>query len=164
MLLERFLVAPSRSSPEGELTMSQRPRAAQANALELWTGLAAGIFGFIGLGVYLFVPTLTQSICPTFGGLCNLHSAAKVAQIELVAALFRLWAPLFLVVAVGAIWDGLRRAVLGRVLLWLGTLLLLAVTVPGLYFGRDLHRGNLFFVPGIVFALVASAAAVAYRR
>jgi hypothetical protein len=77
----------------------------------------------------------------------------------LVAALLRLWGPLFLAVAVGAFWDGWRRALLGRVLLWLGTVLLLAVTVPGLVVG-----GNRFLVPGMVFALVASAAVVAHRR
>jgi hypothetical protein len=62
-------------------------------------------------------------------------------------------------VAAGALWDGWRRALLGRVLLWIGTLLLLAVTVPSLYLG-----GNRFLVPGMVFALLASVAAVAYRR
>ena len=157
--------------------MSQTQSTLLANPLEMWTGLAAGIFGWIGLGVYVFVPSLTPSFCSSLGP-CPLRSAVSFAQPVLVAALVRLWGPLFLAVAVGAIWDGRRRALLGRVLLWLATLLLLAVTVPGLFYvsthfssginyanaSTGTFRGNLFFVPGIVFAVAASVAAVASRR
>jgi hypothetical protein len=140
----------------------------------MWMGVAAGIFGVIGLGVYVFVPLQIRSFCSSLGsslgscvgsslGLCPVHSAAQSTLpnlvANLVAALLRLWGPLFLAVAVGALWDGWRRALLGRALLWIGTLLLLAVTVPGLFLG-----GNRFFVPGMVFALAASVAAVVYRR
>jgi hypothetical protein len=150
--------------------MSQRPRTAAANLLEVWIGLAAGIFGVIGLGVYVFVPSQTRSFCSSLGsslgsslesslGPCPVHSAAQYTLPTLVAALLSLWGPLFLAVTVGALWDGFRRALLGRALLWLGTLLLLGVTVPGLFVG-----GNRFFVPGMVFAVAASVTAVAYRR
>jgi hypothetical protein len=150
--------------------MSQRLRTAPANPLEVWMGIAAGIFGVLGLGVYVFVPSQTRSFCSSIGaalgsslhhhlGQCPVNSAAQSTQPVLVAALVQLWGPLFLAVAVGALWDGWRRALLGRALLWIGTLLLLAVTVPGLFVG-----GNHFFVPGLVFALAACVAAVAYRR
>ena len=110
----------------------------------------------------------TRSFCSRIGsalgsslqyhlGQCPENSAAQSTQPILVAALFQLWGPQFLAVAVGALWDGWRRALLDRVLLWIGTLLLLAVTVPGLYLG-----GTRFFVAGMVFALKASMAAVAH--
>jgi hypothetical protein len=144
--------------------MSQRPRTAPANPLEVWLGVVAGIFGVIGLGVYVFVPSQTRFFCSSLGstlgssleyylGQCPVNSAAQSTQPVLVAALFQLWGPLFLAVAVGALWDGWRHALLGRLLLWIGTLLLLAVTVPGLFVG-----GNRFFVPGMVFAVAASVA------
>jgi hypothetical protein len=135
--------------------MSQRPRTAPANPVEVWMGLAAGIFGVIGLGVYVFVPSQTRSFCSSLGsslGPCPVHSVAQYTLPALVAALLSLWGPLFLAVAIGTLWDGLRRALLGRVLL-------LGVTVPGLFVG-----GNRFFVPGMVFAVAASVAAVAYGR
>jgi hypothetical protein len=99
----------------------------------------------------------------------------------LAGDLIRLWAPLFVAIAVGAIWDGLRRALLGRLLLWLATLVLLVATVPGLFvverhYGPgiyntfasggtwDIHRGNLFFVPGMALALAACIASAVRRQ
>jgi hypothetical protein len=88
-----------------------------------------------------------------------MQSAVQFTEPVLIAAMFQLCGPVFLAVAVGAFCDGWRRARPGRVLLWVGTLLLLAVTAPGLYVG-----GNRFLVPGMVFAVTASVAAVAHRR
>jgi hypothetical protein len=49
--------------------MSQAPRTALAKALEVWMGLVAGIFGVIGLGVYVIVPSQTRSFCSSIGSI-----------------------------------------------------------------------------------------------
>jgi hypothetical protein len=157
--------------------MSPEARTRWARLLELVAGLAAGIAGLAGLGVYLFAPTISMWTCPGLPqGEClyenfSLYSYLGFGQAYLepgqrsmvtadqIAAEVLLWVLPFLTVTVGALWDGLRRSRSGRVVLWVGTGQVLVATAVGGFVGTF---G--MFLPGALLALVASMAARASRQ
>jgi hypothetical protein len=155
--------------------MSPGSRTRRARPLALVAGVAAGMAGFAGLGVYLFAPLVPQYVCPGlpqggctyedfsfyqylgFGQAYLEHGNIVLAEQFVTAAL--LWVLPFLAIAVGALWEGTRESPSGRVVLWVGTVEVVVATAVGLFFGAFV-----MFVPGALLAIVASVAAGAYRR
>lgn len=141
--------------------MSPGSRTRWPRLLEVVAGVAAGIAGFSGLGVYLFAPRIPRLFCYGALGPCPYRYLRFVhTQLaEQVVAATLLWVLPFLAVAVGAFWDGIRTSLAGRVVLWVGTVEVVVATAVGLFFGAFV-----MFVPGALLALAASGVAGAYRR
>jgi hypothetical protein len=112
--------------PPGSRTRWARP-------LTLVAGVAAGIAGVAGLGVYLFALRYPQVFCLGIFGFCTYRYSSFIhTQLpEQVVTAKLLWVLPFLTVAVGAAWDATRTSRSGRLVLWVGTGQMLVATALG---------------------------------
>jgi hypothetical protein len=127
--------------------------------LELLSGVAAPVAALVGLGVLLYWASIS-SVGPDKGGdfsRAELYGVAPTLPLFVGAML------LSLVVAIGAALHALTRVVLGRALLWLATLLLVAATAlafAGVDTVRYLSLAGPYLTPALTLAVLASVAAL----
>ena len=128
---------------------------------EFLCGVAAGLLGLVVLGMNLFGQETASTICGTNGCVTTHTNFLQSQSIpNILDALVVVGGPPILV-AVGAIWASRRGAIAGRVLLWVGTLLLGLFAFIGLLFGGGITLA--LQIASFALAAIASIFALAER-
>lgn len=105
---------------------------------EFLCGLAAGLLGLVILGMDLFVQGTVSSFCGANGCVTTRANFVQSQPVTNILDVLVVVGGPPVLVAVGAIWASRRGAIAGRVLLWLGTLILGLFALIGLLFGGGL--------------------------
>jgi hypothetical protein len=123
--------------------------------------VAAGLLGLVVLGMNLLGQETASTTCGANGCVTthtNFLQSQSVANI--VDALVFIGGPP-IIVAIGAIWASRRGEIAGRILLWIGTLLLGLYAFIGLLFGGGITLA--LQVASFALAVIASIFALAER-